>query len=321
MICHCRDARADEVDHIDTTFKEMGWSKPAGYFADIVRAAAKGDLRFLIALSEEGRYVGHLKIIWQPTYPYFRENNIPEIQDLNVLPAYRRQGVATQLVAMAEEIVAKQYARIGIGFGLYADYGAAQRMYVQRDYVPIGDGAASHDKPIVKGRTVPVDDELVLYMVKALRPTAAQIASHWNRLYLAQGLIAVDYPGRTPLGSSVDLVSKNLGGGTQLHLISRSSHEIYFELAAYPERKQTNDWERFLSPIREAKAVHVGELRIVDLAGVPAEQCLLTFPDKRRLVHFFTVGGTLCRLLYDPNASLNYVILSTLNFEATYQFP
>jgi hypothetical protein len=27
-------------------------------------------------------FAGYLKIVWEPGYPYFKENNIPEIQDL-----------------------------------------------------------------------------------------------------------------------------------------------------------------------------------------------------------------------------------------------
>ena len=125
-----RDARADDVAHFNDRFALMGWSKPEGYFAGLVEAAERGELRFLAAFNELGEYIGHLKIIWQPDYPFFRDNGIPEIQDLNVLPEYRRLGVATKLVEMAEEIVVQTHDRIGIGFGLYADYGAAQRMYV-----------------------------------------------------------------------------------------------------------------------------------------------------------------------------------------------
>ena len=29
---------------------------------------------------------GYLKVVWRPDYPPFRSRNIPEIQDLNVVP-------------------------------------------------------------------------------------------------------------------------------------------------------------------------------------------------------------------------------------------
>lgn len=38
---------------------------------------------------------------------------------------------------------------IGIGFGLYADYGTAQRMYIKRGFVPDGRGIMYNDMPVV----------------------------------------------------------------------------------------------------------------------------------------------------------------------------
>ena len=74
----------------------------------------------------------------QPNYPYYQENGIPEIQDLNVLPKFRRQGIATQLLDEAESRIAQRADIVGIGFSLYADYGAAQRLYFLRGYIPDG---------------------------------------------------------------------------------------------------------------------------------------------------------------------------------------
>jgi GNAT superfamily N-acetyltransferase len=71
-----------------------------------------------------GRY---LTVVWNPDYSPFRENNIPEIQDLNVLPQAQRRGVGTQLMEKAEQIVAQRSAIVGIGVGMDSDYGAAQR--------------------------------------------------------------------------------------------------------------------------------------------------------------------------------------------------
>jgi GNAT superfamily N-acetyltransferase len=106
--------------------------------------------------------------VWHPDYAPLRENGIPEIQDLNVLPPFRRRGIGSRLLDAAEEIVASRSAEVGIGFGLYADYGAAQRLYVRRGYVPDGRGASHRGRFVLGGELVVADDDLVIHLTKRL---------------------------------------------------------------------------------------------------------------------------------------------------------
>ena len=94
---------------------------------------------------------------------------IPEIQDLNVIRSRRREGIASWLLDEAEARIVKQARYAGIGFGLYADYGAAQRLYIQRGYVPEGRGIHYRNESLPPGACCTVDDDLVLYLVKPLR--------------------------------------------------------------------------------------------------------------------------------------------------------
>jgi GNAT superfamily N-acetyltransferase len=146
----------------------MGWTKPAGYFAHCCQLHADGHMVLLVAI-DGNHYAGHVKVMWTSAYAHFRDQGIPEIQDLAVLPAYRRQGVASQLLDAAEALIQERSTRAGIGFGLYADYGPAQRMYILRGYVPDGNGVSYNDLTVQPGTQVTVDDDLVLYLVKTLR--------------------------------------------------------------------------------------------------------------------------------------------------------
>ncbi len=146
----------------------MDWHKPAGYFERVLDQQAFGALILLLALDADA-YLGHCKLVWSPGYPGFRERGIPEIQDLNVNRSRRRRGVASRLLEEAEARIVKQSRFAGIGFGLYADYGAAQRLYIQRGYVPDGRGVHYHHEPLPPGATCTLDDDLVLYLVKQLR--------------------------------------------------------------------------------------------------------------------------------------------------------
>jgi GNAT superfamily N-acetyltransferase len=77
---------------------------------------------------------------WRPTYPGFVDLNVPEIQDLNVLTEYRRNGIASRLLDRAETEAARRSSVVGITVGLHPGYNAAPRLYAKRGYIPDGRG-------------------------------------------------------------------------------------------------------------------------------------------------------------------------------------
>ncbi|HFD7913012.1 TPA: GNAT family N-acetyltransferase [Legionella pneumophila] len=92
--------------------------------------------------------------------------------DLNVLPAFRKLGIGSALLTAAEEKASSQHEYIGIGVGLYGGsdggYGQAQRLYVNRGYIPDGLGVTYNYKPTVPGQSYPLDDDLILWFTKRL---------------------------------------------------------------------------------------------------------------------------------------------------------
>lgn len=86
-----------------------------------------------------------------------------------MLPHLRRQRIASALLDEAETRIAARSPTAGIGFGLYPDYGPAQRLYVLRGYVPDGRGVAYAGRTAAALQAVANDDELVLYLIKQLR--------------------------------------------------------------------------------------------------------------------------------------------------------
>ena len=140
-------------------------NRPAGLYERYYEEQEKG-LRVVFLAFYDGEFAGHVNIIWKSEYPLFAEQNIPEISDLIVLPDLRRRGIATALVDEAENIIFRRSPAAGIGVGMYADYGPAQRMYVLRGYVPDRLGLMYKRKPVKPGGMVKVDDDLVLYLVK-----------------------------------------------------------------------------------------------------------------------------------------------------------
>lgn len=113
--------------------------------------------------------VGYVQLIWLPVYQPFRRFSIPEIQDLRVVPEARNQGIGSALIDVCEE-EAKKFGRkeIGIGFGLHSSFGAAQKLYIKKGYVPDGMGLCYDDQTLDVGNFKPVDDFLTLKLIKQL---------------------------------------------------------------------------------------------------------------------------------------------------------
>lgn len=105
------------------------------------------------------------------------KGGIPEIVDLNVLPHARNRGIGTALMEKAEEAAAQRSDQVGLAVGLYGGsdggYGPAQRLYVQRGYLPDGGGATYQGVPALPGVPYPLDDHLVLWMTKKLSHSGA----------------------------------------------------------------------------------------------------------------------------------------------------
>ena len=165
---HIRTPGRQDIEWMTSSFERMGFSKPEGHFVRYIEEQTAGLITVFCAETITGEYVGHLKLVRNPDYAHFRKHDIPEIQDLNVLPQYRRMKAGTMLVERAEETVRAKRARVGIGFGLYSEYGPAQRMYVRRGYVPDGQGVHYRNSKVTPAEKVSVDDDLVLFLVKEL---------------------------------------------------------------------------------------------------------------------------------------------------------
>lgn len=106
-----------------------------------------------------GEFVGYGCVSWRSEYPLFRDASIPEIQDLNVLPDHRRQGVGTALLDALERVIAARSPLAGLGVGVYSDYGSAMRLYIARGYQFDGRGLMSAGRPVVPGSLVRIDDD------------------------------------------------------------------------------------------------------------------------------------------------------------------
>lgn len=169
MTLHIRLLIASDIQPIADAFAALGWNKPASQYERYL-AEQEAGLRTVFVAFIENAFAGYVTVLWQSGYPPFREADIPEIADFNVLPHLRRQGIGGRLMDAAEAKVAEQFPVVGIGVGLFADYGAAQRMYVKRGYIPDGRGIFTQGHFVQYGESIVIDDEPALYFTKIFIP-------------------------------------------------------------------------------------------------------------------------------------------------------
>jgi GNAT superfamily N-acetyltransferase len=156
-----------DIPEISAAFAVLGWNKPASQYWAYLDEQAKNERRVLVARAD-GVFAGYVTLLFVSHHEEFEAIGAPEIADFNVLPAFRNRGIGSMLMDAVEREASRVKPIVGIAVGLTADYGAAQRMYVKRGYIPTGAGLFADGKAPAYGEQVTVDDGLLLTFTKKL---------------------------------------------------------------------------------------------------------------------------------------------------------
>ena len=145
----------------------QGWNATPDKYLMRLRDQAEGRA-IALAAEIDGRAAGYVNVYPDCPWGPFGGKGLPEIVDFGVLAKYRRRGIGSILMDVAEEI-ARQYAdTVYLGVGLHSGYGSAQRMYVKRSYIPDGSGVWFGDTVCEPYAPCVNDDGLILYLSKKL---------------------------------------------------------------------------------------------------------------------------------------------------------
>ena len=140
----------------------------AAYIAEALDEQNNGK-RLIFLAFVEGELAGYAHLNFFPQYVPFNRLKIPEIQDLFVLPVFRRQGIARDLIMECEDAAkSRGMGEIGLGVGVGASFGAAQRLYTRMGYMPDGAGVVFERDVVTEGAMKPVDNRLCLMLIKSL---------------------------------------------------------------------------------------------------------------------------------------------------------
>ncbi|OGN55606.1 MAG: hypothetical protein A3D96_07070 [Chlamydiae bacterium RIFCSPHIGHO2_12_FULL_44_59] len=148
------------------------WSTPekTKVLWDTYYREQQDNIRTVAVLEKDNEILGYGSLLRKPESPFFADKNIPEINAIWIDEDHRRHGLGTALIEWLEKLASQEgYQQIGIGVGLYGDYGPAQKLYFQLGYVPDGNGITYKGRPTVPGQTYPLDDDLILWLMKTLR--------------------------------------------------------------------------------------------------------------------------------------------------------
>jgi len=133
-----RRMRENDPPAIATAFADM--NKTREQYERYWRENVEGRRVTLVAVLD-GKLVGYTNVIWQPAHLNFSREGIPEIKDMNTVTPLRKNGIGTQMINAAEDLVRQAGKRvIGIGVGVTPDYAIAQRLYPKLGYMTDGTG-------------------------------------------------------------------------------------------------------------------------------------------------------------------------------------
>lgn len=151
MTITIRIADENDIPGLYRVAEDMDAKNEKNYFERCLKEQA--DKKRLIYVAATGeRLVGYVQLIWAPAYATFKRLDIPEIQDLNVIPEMRGEGIGGRLVDTCEDAARKAgKPEMGISVGLNASFGPAQRLYVKKGYLPDGAGVCCDEVPVRAG--------------------------------------------------------------------------------------------------------------------------------------------------------------------------
>jgi len=159
---------SEDIEKILQSYSEQGWKKTREVIECYFNKQENDDAYVFVA--KYGDSLAGYTVLYRDTDagPYAHKK-IPLLSDLVVFEKYQRKGVGSKILDAAEQKASELSDSIQLAVGLHSGYGAAQRLYVTRGYVPDGSGVWYKDSPLEPYDDCQNDDDLVLYLLKSLR--------------------------------------------------------------------------------------------------------------------------------------------------------
>ena len=123
------------------------------------------------------------------------------------------------------------------------------------------------------------------------------------------------YPATTPQGHSVEKTEDQHDDVLRVHLVSRDSQELYFEVVEYPNLLPREEYEQHRAYLEQRfDDLAITELQETSLALLPAYAYSFKWDQGERAVLLIPKDQATYRVIYDPRSPLNAQVLSTTEF-------
>lgn len=162
-----RSMMKGDIEELTNGFTEQGWNKPKEQFMNYYSQQENKE-KLVIVAELNGDAAGYATLLPYAETGPFAYKNIPEIVDFNVLIKYQKRGIGNKIMDITENLAKDKSDYVSLSVGLHSGYGAAQRMYVKRGYIPDGTGVWYYGKQLAPHAKCENDDELTLYFLKSL---------------------------------------------------------------------------------------------------------------------------------------------------------
>lgn len=163
-----RNFQESDVQLIVAEENAQGWNAGPEKYEMRLQHQSEGKAIALVA-EYQGKIAGYINVYLDAEIGPFAKLHYPEIVDFGVLIKYRKHGIGSKLMNVAEKIASEYSDIVCLGVGMHYGYGSAQRMYVKRGYIPDGSGVWYGETVCEQYADCCNDDDLVLYLSKGLR--------------------------------------------------------------------------------------------------------------------------------------------------------
>jgi len=149
------------------TYLSYGWDSSIEVYENYYIEQEENKRKVFVAVCE-GEVCGYCTLVLNPAEGPWIGKGYPEIVDLSVFNHMQNRGIGNKLLDVIEQDAAKISDTVFLAVGLHSGYGAAQRIYVKRGYIPDGNGVWYQGKPLEQYAPCCNDDDLLLFMSKKL---------------------------------------------------------------------------------------------------------------------------------------------------------
>ena len=150
------------------TYLSYGWHPQLSTYEGYYNEQEEGE-RLVFIAEYEGTVKGQCTLVLHPKEGPWGGGNYPEIVDLTVFFDIHGKGIGNKLLDVAESEAAKLSDMVFLAVGVHSGYGAAQRIYAKRGYIPDGSGVWYQNKVLGQYEPCVNDDDLLLFLSKDLK--------------------------------------------------------------------------------------------------------------------------------------------------------